>query len=60
MNKTIRYVIYAMVITLCVASLFIGIATEALKKPNIVQDTNVVAENQIDPILTKNKDAFRD
>ena len=60
MNKTIRYVIYAMVITLCVASLFIGIATEALKKPNIVQDTNVVAENQIDPILTKNKDAFKD
>lgn len=60
MNKTVRYVIYAMVITLCIASLFIGIATEALKKTNVAPDTNIVAENDIDPILTKNKDAFKD
>ena len=62
MNKTIRYIMYGLVITMCLVAIFVGVSEEVFKKKNIIENeiVNTVIENVIEPISNENKDAFLD
>ena len=61
MNKTVRYVLYAVVSAICVIAVFIGVFSFIIKKSEPQVDENYLAENKIElPTQEEVKDEFKD
>ena len=62
MNKTIRYIMYALIITMCLVAIFVGVYEEVLTQKNAIQNeqANTTIENTVNPINEETKDAFKD
>lgn len=61
MNKTVRYILYAVVSAICVIAVFIGVFSFIIKKSEPKVNENYLAENKIElPTQEELKDEFRD
>lgn len=61
MNKTVRYVLYAVVSAICVIAVFIGVFSFIIKKSEPKVDENYLAENKVElPTQEEVKDEFKD
>ena len=61
MNRTVRFILYAVITAICILAVFVGVYAIIFKqqtKGNVVSDANAV--NEVDDSKNKVKDSFKD
>ncbi len=62
MNKTVRYTLYALISSICIIAIIVGVYSQFFKRvsENKIGDTNLPSGNNTNDVQAEIKDAFKD